>query len=131
MEGYDIPIIDPPPRRAVDITMTVQIDDTRREFTVDSTTTGDAARVASKLIFAVKSDADHWIAQQEEAGREQAPDGGARRRAVVTAVMVVAGVRRDWESDTTTTGSVYDAADQLVEAAWSELSQWAREGTRP
>lgn len=111
-------------RTAGEVTFTVTVDDQEQTFTADSTTTGNAAVAARKLLSAVKSDSVNWIYNLNVDADE--PDSYRRRRAQIVAVARVGAYTQTVEMDTTTNGSVREAAAALVNAAWEDLWDWTQ-----
>lgn len=110
------------PRAAGEVTIHVTIDGGEpTPFTADTTTTGNPYIAVRRLLIAVERDTWAWFNDGRD---EAAASAAARRRATVAASVLVAGDRHRVDLDTTTTGSPYVAAKELVGAAVVELREW-------
>ncbi len=113
-----------PETTTVEVTFVLAVDcyETRK-FVATSTTTGSAPHTANNVVSAVRQDTIRGINALRTA--EQPPVVDATRRAAVTARVIIGGDRPfQVDLDTTTTGSVFAAAEALVVAAGRDLHDW-------
>ncbi len=108
----------------VEVTFVLAVDhyDTQK-FVATSTTTGSAPHTAQNIVTAVRKDTIQCISTLRKA--EQPPVADTTRRASITARVIIGGDRPfQVDLDTTTTGSVFAAAEALTHAAWQDLQNW-------